>query len=156
MTDVEKEWWNQAQIAYRQSDFETLKLLALRLQGDGDVEIDKIDHIGTLIELCTALFEQQEQIERQRKHLKRDPIYRFWMSRSKQTSRDRLAFELRAQLQTQLRRLKDFASEVKSRLSELERYGSRYESEDDFIHDPRQRKRENSKSGRRRGRGRGK
>jgi hypothetical protein len=162
MTDVEKEWWNQAQIAYRNSDLETLKLLALRIQGQGSVEIDRIDHIGTLIELCAALYEQQEQIDRQKKQLKRDPIYRFWMSRSKSSTRDKLTFETRAHLQTQLRRLREFVAEVKNRLSELERLGAQYGIEDEDVeYDPRSGRRRarlgnsDRDSGRGRGHGRG-
>ena len=159
MTDVEKEWWNQAQVAYRNSDIETLKLLSLRIQGQGLVEIDRITHIGTLIELCAALYEQQEQIDRQKKQMKRDPVYRFWMSRTKTSTRDKLTFETRAHLQTQLRRLRDFVAEVKNRLSELERLGSQYMSEDeDAEYDPRsgRRRARIGGSGRGRGRGRGK
>jgi hypothetical protein len=155
MTDVEKEWWNQAQVAYRKSDLETLKLLALRIQGQGRVEIDQVTHIGTLIELCTALYEQQEQIERQKKRLKRDPIYRFWMSRARHATRDKLTFETRAHLQTQLRRLRDFVAEVKSRLNELEQLSSQYVNEEEAF-DPRERRRAQlGGSGRGRGRGRG-
>jgi hypothetical protein len=156
MTDVEKEWWNQAQVAYRNSDLETLKLLALRIQGQGRVEIDQVTHIGTLIELCTALYEQQAQIERQKKRLKRDPIYRFWMSRARNATRDKLTFETRAHLQTQLRRLRDFVAEVKSRLNELEQLSSQYVNEEEEFA-PRQRRRAQlGGSGRGRGRGRGK
>jgi hypothetical protein len=154
MTDVEKEWWNQAQLAYRKSDLETLKLLALKIHGRGRVCIENVEQISTLIDLCTAILDQQDQIERQKRRLKKDPIYRFWTSRTKPTFRDKLAFEIKAELQQKFRRLKDFVSEVKARLGDLE-HMSRYEdSREDEEYNPRERPRANL-GGRGRGRGRG-
>lgn len=154
MSDVEKDWWNQAQIAYRKSDLETLKLLALKIHGRGTVSIESVDQISTLIDLCTAILDQQDQIERQKRRLKKDPIYRFWTSRTKPTYRDKLTFEIRAELQQKFRRLKDFVSEVKARLGDLE-HMSRYEdSRENDEYNPRERPRANL-GGRGRGRRRG-
>jgi hypothetical protein len=156
MTELEKDWWNQAQVAYRNSDLETLKLLSLKIQGRGTISIESIEHVSLLIDLCEAIVFQQDEIERQKRYLKKDPVYRFWVSRTRTTNRDKLSFEIKAGLQHQFRKLREYVSDVKARLNTLDEMSQGYDqSSHEEEYNPRERHRTRL-GGRGRGRGRGK
>jgi hypothetical protein len=120
MTQVEKEWWNQAQDAYKRRDLEILKLIALKVQSDGDVQIEKVDHIGTLVDLCAALIDERDQLTIQRRKMKRDPVFRFWSSRARPKNRDKLKYDLKFQLEQQARELRAFVQQTEATLEELD------------------------------------
>ncbi len=153
MSPIEKDWWNQAQNAYKSGDLEFLRILRLKIEGSGSVSVEKIFNIGTLIELCQSLLDQQLQIKDEQRSMRKDPIYRFWSSHQKPSKRENLRIDLLAQIHSQQRSMKQFIKQVRDGLQELEEQLDQqlYGNEEELYESRRHSKRNKSSRGRSRG-----
>ena len=131
MSPIEKEWWNQAQTAYKRKDREALRMISLKIEGSGKISIESVEQIGAIIEMCANLFAQQDEILYQKKRLRKNNVYRFWTSRSRPANRAKFKVELQAQLAYQARNLKSFVEESKQIFKDLDRAFSRTQMDDE-------------------------
>ena len=101
MNEEEKELWTQAQRAYRSHDTGTLRVILLRLEGGGLIDIHQVESVGEIMKLTQALHFEFQEINDYKNRVKKDPVYRFWASRSKPKNREILKLEIERGLKHQ-------------------------------------------------------
>ena len=119
MSPAEKVLWQQTQTAYKARDLETLKLIALKIEGKGNIVVSKVEQIGELMNLCKTLEQELASLQKLKEHNKRDPLYQFWISEKQPKVRNQLKTEISGDLGRQVYRLKTFLREANQELEFL-------------------------------------
>ena len=119
MSPAEKIFWQQTQTAYKSRDLETLKMIALKIEGKGNIVVSKVEQIGELMSLCKTLEQELTSLQKLKEQSKRDPLYQFWISEKQPKVRSQLKTEISGDLGRQVYRLKTFLREANQELEFL-------------------------------------
>jgi hypothetical protein len=125
MNASEKDLWSQTQIAYQAQDLDQLRTILLRLEGSGNLKVSDFESIGSIMELAKALHEEFEDATYRRNRVKKDPVYRFWASRTKPKNRKILSQDIDISLRQQIFRLRAAVKELNSEMGQYQRRVSR-------------------------------
>ena len=98
MNAVEKELWAQAQSAYRRKDEVALREILLRIEGDGRIDIHRLETIGEIRDLTLRLHLEFSEVNYLKSRVKKEAVYRFWASRKRPTNRKKLEREIADEL----------------------------------------------------------
>ena len=93
----------------------------LRLEGNGNTLIQTLDSIGEIMALTRALQQEFEEVSLHKSHVKKDPVYRFWASRTRTKNRQILEDELNRRLRQQIFSLKGAQKELNGEIRQFRR-----------------------------------
>jgi hypothetical protein len=125
MTPGERDLWGQTQTAYQAQDKDALKLILMRIEGSGGLRVQELSSISEIMELTKALQNEWEEINLHRSRVKKDPVYRFWASRTKPKSRKVLEEDIDKGLRQQIFYLKGALRELNSEMGQFQRKSKR-------------------------------
>jgi hypothetical protein len=116
MNAQEKEFWSQTQNAYRLKEIDTLRMILMRVEGGGRIDVHKIESIGEIRDLTQSLHYEFSNISFFKNRIRKEAVYRFWASRTRPVNRMKLELQLKRGLQNQIsfhnRVLRQLSSEL--------------------------------------------